>query len=559
MAIPDSEHEDSTRVRRRLAAVLTVVAAALAAGVAGSHAAPLRPLRTAIVDPASFTGPDAAAALDRAVAAGATAIKVPLFWNEVAPVARPLGFQPSDPADPSYNWAALDTQLRLIHAHGLQTIVYIAGPPAWAYATIDGASRVDPSQYAAFVHAAVRRYSGATPGLPRVRLWQAWNEPNKVPGPTAKPGAADWYRSLVNAFAASAHTVPGNVVIAGGLAPLGISTSVAPLAFMRDMLCLSAGPDPRPTCSTKVHFDIWSIDPYTNGGPSHEPPHPDDVAIARLPEMKAVLDAAVAAGHVVHTLPVRFWVTEFSWDTNPPNPGGVPAALEGRWVAESLYRMWSAGVSLVTWFTLRDQPLATSAYQAGLYYLGPTFAGDRAKPAFTAFRFPFVAYPNGKRVTVWGRTPTSAPGPVLVEQRQASSWDVVGRLQANAVGIFSGLVAASGRGPLRARFPSAKEVSLAFSLVTPPDRSYQAFGAVRAGGSGPPTNAAVSQYVEPGSAGVLQAVLPAVGSRAPAVPSTAFGAALQAVRDASHARVLLLAAVLAGIALVLSVAAVARR
>ena len=50
-------------------------------------------------------------------------------------------------------------------------------------------------------------------------------------------------------------------------------------------------------------------------------------------------------------------MTEFSWDSNPPDPKGVPAVLEGRWVAEALYRMWSAGVSLVTWFTLRDQPV----------------------------------------------------------------------------------------------------------------------------------------------------------------------------------------------------------
>ena len=67
---------------------------------------------------------------------------------------------------------------------------------------------------------------------------------------------------------------------------------------------------------------------------------------------------------------MRFWVTEFAWDSNPPDPGGVPLALEGRWVADALHRVWAAGVSLVTWFSLRDQPLRTSAYQSGLYLRG---------------------------------------------------------------------------------------------------------------------------------------------------------------------------------------------
>src|SRR5436190_1314924 len=116
-----------------------------------------------------------------------------------------------------------------------------AGPPTWAMRKVDGFPRVDPEQYRLFVLAAVRRYSGTTQGLPRVRYWEAWNEPNKVPGPEFKPGAGDWYRELVNAFAQSAHTVQGNAVVAGGLAPFGISTAVAPLAFMRSLLCLSSG------------------------------------------------------------------------------------------------------------------------------------------------------------------------------------------------------------------------------------------------------------------------------------------------------------------------------
>ena len=58
-------------------------------------------------------------------------------------------------------------------------------------------------------------------------------------------------------------------------------------------------------------------------------------------------------------------MTEFAWDGNPPDPVGVPLALEGRCVAEALPQMSQTGVSLVTWYTLRDQPLRTSAHQSG--------------------------------------------------------------------------------------------------------------------------------------------------------------------------------------------------
>ena len=110
--------------------------------------------------------------------------------------------------------------------------------------------------------------------------------------------------------------------------------------------------------------------------------------------MRVLLDAAVRAGTLQSRSRVPFWVTEFAWDTNPPDPKGVPERLHARWVAEALYRMWNQGVSLVTWFMLRDQPFTPSTpFQAGLYFRGEDgVASDKPKMALTAFRFPFVAF-----------------------------------------------------------------------------------------------------------------------------------------------------------------------
>src|SRR5215831_5734693 len=113
-------------------ALFVLVLATAAAGASTAGAAPLRPLERAFVDPVEFTSPTADLALKRAVESGATAIKIPVFWDTVAPATRPSRFRPADPLEPAYKWQGLDSELRLVRSHGLEPIVYIAGPPDWA-------------------------------------------------------------------------------------------------------------------------------------------------------------------------------------------------------------------------------------------------------------------------------------------------------------------------------------------------------------------------------------------------------------------------------------------
>src|SRR5688572_1570450 len=85
-------------------------------------AIPLRPIETAFVDPLVFPSSDAEAGLRRAAAAGATTIKIPMFWDTIAPATRPSDFRAADPSDPRYYWTQLDTQLRLVRAAGLEPL-----------------------------------------------------------------------------------------------------------------------------------------------------------------------------------------------------------------------------------------------------------------------------------------------------------------------------------------------------------------------------------------------------------------------------------------------------
>jgi hypothetical protein len=259
--------------------------------------------------------------------------------------------------------------------------------------------------------------------------------------------------------------------------------ATAPLLFMRKLLCMSGGQAPKPTCEATVEFDIWGVHPYTAGGPTHEALRPDDVSIGDLPEVSQLLRAAVRAGHVVSRRSVALWVTEFGWDTKPPDYYAVPLRLHARWVAEALYRMWLDGVTLVTWYGLRDEASKGSygqTIQSGLYLRKRTIAQDRAKPSLTAFRFPFVAFPSRRKIRVWGRTPWGEPGSVVVERSSKTGWKRVVRLRTDRYGIFRRTVAAPGTGNrLRARWPDGPKgsrVSVPFSLTRSPDLLVNPFG-----------------------------------------------------------------------------------
>jgi hypothetical protein len=465
----------------------TVIALAVLVGALTAAAA--RPIETAIQ--ISAVNGDEMLVARRIRAAGATKIRVIANWSSIAPAERPATFDPADPADPAYTWDALDELVRAAQAQRLVPFLTVVDAPQWVQEGKTkpglGDLRPRPAELADFATAIARRYSGSFQGLPRVRYWQVWNEPNitvylRPQFQRGQPFSPAWYRDMVNAFARSVHAVrPGNRVIAGGLSPFTIHVgevgSMAPLRFMRALLCMSAGPRPHPTCSEKVDFDIWAHHPYTSGDATHTAEAKDDVSLGDMGEMKALLDTAVKAGQVRHVGSMELWVTEFSWDSSPPDPKAVPTRLHARWVAEAVYRMWEVGVRVFTWHQLRDDRLAVSPFQSGLYFRGKTLAADRPKPALQAFRFPFVAYREANGVTIWGRTPAGTPGRVAIERKPAgAAWRRVASVASNRFGIFSlDLPLRTGaKDYFRAR--TSAGASVPFSLTRPPDRPVRPFG-----------------------------------------------------------------------------------
>ncbi|MBA3716817.1 MAG: LamG domain-containing protein [Actinobacteria bacterium] len=446
-------------MRKGLFFAILVVASAVSASTASGGG----PLVTAVdADGDAFVGKQMPLAFGLAHEAGTTVIRINVVWsNVVANERKPSPFRPDDPGDPAYDWRETDEKVNLAVANDLEPLITIVGAPRWAETGGPRPDRIGPFQVnswrpnpadaRAFARAVAFRYGGTFQGLPRVRNWEIWNEPNLIGflSPQADAGklvAPKLYRDLVNAMAQSIHGVhTDNLVAAGALAPFNLKTAggvvaTAPMQFMRDFLCMSGGAHPRATCADTATFDVWTHHPFTSGGPTHHAANPDNASLADLPRMRRLLDAAYQAGHIRSNQAPGFWVSEFAWDTRPPDthPDAAPIALQARWVSEALYQSWKNGITLFTWFLLRDENLS-SPYQDGLFFRnGEELKDARPKPTFYSFRFPFVAYREGKRISLWGRTPYGRPGNVAVQRRVGARWRWMGTFKTDRYGVFTG-------------------------------------------------------------------------------------------------------------------------
>jgi hypothetical protein len=413
--------------------------------------------------------------IPRAVSEGASIVRLNLVWSQVAPRVRPAGFTPADPSSPGYDWSAFDATVRALTAHGLQVLLNVTGAPTWAEGpapppdAAPGSWRPNPAQFASFATAAALRYDGRFPDplgpgafLPRVRYWQPWNEPNLSlylspqwtrSGNGWAPASPVIYRRLLNAFyRAVKHVSSSNFVVTAGTAPYGDSPGgprMPPVAFDRTLFCLRD--DARLSslsCPDPPHLDALSHHPYGIQGPLWHALNPDDAAVPDIYKIARVLHAAERAGHVAPVGPKRLWATEISWDSAPPDPEGVPAPEQARWLEQALYVLWRQGVDTVLWLQIVDAPPLPSygaTYQAGLYDITGT-----AKPAAEAYRFPFVTRRLDRaRIQVWGRAQRS--GKIAIEAQRGGRWVVLRRLGVRSDQVFQAVLPIRGRAMLRAQ------------------------------------------------------------------------------------------------------------
>jgi hypothetical protein len=115
--------------------------------------------------------------------------------------------------------------------------------------------------------------------------------------------------------------------------------------------------------------------------------------------------------------------------------------------------LWRQGVHTVLFLELADPSTGSNpsaVFESGLYYCPCYRRGAPAKPAATAFRFPFITQRQSRgRIQAWGRAPDT--GQLQIQVLRARRWETIRTLSAATGQVFQSTLALSGRAILRAR------------------------------------------------------------------------------------------------------------
>jgi hypothetical protein len=385
-------------VPRRLAAVAVVVAVAFTAGLASTAptASAARSLQVGIFDDGMVLYGEPDPVFAQLSKTGAKLVRVNLWWaGPGIRVATRKPKRPADPNDPAYNWDTYDRTVRFAIVNGIQPIFSIVGTPPWANKAKGwNAAPSSARDLRLFVVAAQRRYSGSFVNadgitLPRVSLWMAWNEPNNPVflKPQFRRTSKGWtiqsgrdYAKICNAVVQGVKFVQKSSKVAcGATSPRGNNNpsssrpSVSPLAFARAMKAGGA-----------KGFDAYAHHPY-NGSPAETPttkPRPGSKGQAPTAVTLGNFDSLVTEVNRLYRKRVRFWITEYGYQTNPPDRiAGVTPAKQAAYLTQAVaYARKHAQVDVFLWFLLRDEG-RLGGWQSGL-----TTVDGKRKPSFNAFR-----------------------------------------------------------------------------------------------------------------------------------------------------------------------------
>ena len=434
-----------------------------------------------------FTTADAGlqtAVFDEAVDASADVARLYMSWRSVAPENPSPAFDATNPASPEYSWARFDEAVRKAHARGLRPLLLVTSAPDWAEgdgrpgSAAAGTWKPNPSDVADFGTAVARRYSGSFAGLPRVRDYIFWNEPNLESNLTPvwkgksgkKPASPKHYRKMLNAFYKAVRGVKSsNRVITAGTAPYGADPGILnmrPLQFWREVLCVRGNGYKNlrsKRCPTKPKFDVLAHHPInTSGGPRRSAVSDDDISTPDLKHLVKVLRFAERKGNVRPKGKHQVWAAELWWESDPPDPHKDNPGLrkQARYYAEAFYLLWKQGASMVLPYQVRDEAFYGGPGRTS-FQTGVRFVDGEAKPSNRAVRFPFVAdRKNKKKVKLWGKAPIK--GKLLVQKKRRKGFKTVKRFKVKPGKVFYekvGLRKSKRKHKLRAKVRGEKSLS----------------------------------------------------------------------------------------------------
>jgi hypothetical protein len=413
---------------------------------------------------------------------GVDRIRLSVIWRNFAPsrdAARRPRFDGADPAQyPAEEFDPLDHVMRVARRMGIEVLLNVRGDvPDWAMPRrpkkFAGRRAYLPSTagFHEFVAMMGRRYDGTYEDenqgrnkLPRASAWSIWNEPNwsgllqpqtirdrhrrlKAISPLHY---RKLYRSAVRALRDTGHG--GDVILMGETAPVGNDkegelSHIRPVQFLRSLFCLDSRNRPlskrravRAGCDFDrrgpLHASGYAHHPYSVVAPPGQPSaNPGFITLADSDRLKAILDAAAAAGRIPPGLPV--WYTEFGYQTAPPDPfRGISLEQHAQWLVDAeMITSSDPRIAAHTQFLLRDDEPRTIYPERDprrwvTYQTGIQFDDGRPKPAYAAYRLPLRATPQPDgTVQLWGMVrPGGAQERIRIEYRgqDESEWRSLG-------------------------------------------------------------------------------------------------------------------------------------
>ena len=324
----------------------------------------------------------------RALRAGI--VRTTLDWGAVAR-RRPVA--PADPADPAYNWTAVDRVVDEADRRGIRVLLAIYGTPRWAGPARNRVPR-RALDLRSFATAAAKRYSGTYTvkeseneperTLPAVRHWLAWNEPNNPVflRPQWKLVARKWrvqaaydYAKICNAVYAGVKAVrlSGNKVSCGATGPRGNDAprssrpSTSPLVFMQWLRRAGVR-----------RMDAYAHHPYY----VHRTERPNTVPRSKKSVTLANIGLLVKQINRLWGAKTRLWVTEYGYQTNPPDRlFGVSYRNQARYMKQAIaMARKNRRIDMFIWFLVRDEG-RLSGWQSGV-----VTGRGQGKPAYRTFQ-----------------------------------------------------------------------------------------------------------------------------------------------------------------------------
>lgn len=356
--------------------------------------------------------------LEKVKSLGADTLRIEFKWSEIAPSPKSNSkpkFDASNPAayQGSFNgfpgFGQYDDLVVRAHQMGFRILGTITGDaPRWATAGGRGASfatanyLVSANEYAKFAEAVARRYAGNFGGLPAIRVFSIWNEPNHKQFLKPLSAGPSIYRQLVarGVPAVRKGGVKGVKVLVGETAPSASpGKATGPRAFIQRWLCLNSRWK-RINSGGCRHFKKVKADGYAHH--PYGPPGPvsrtrDTVSIGVISRLAGYLDAAARKGRIRGHLGI--YDTEFGYQSNPPerNVSTTPTR-QAQLINEKEEVHYRLGrlKSYSQYLMYDDRKMAS--FQTGI-----RFRSGKAKPAYAAYRLPIVVHRRGRGVYIWGR------------------------------------------------------------------------------------------------------------------------------------------------------------